>query len=155
MKKLLIVGIMLIALIGTIYTLFIWEPKGSRNEVIQNTINEVQSRRNSDNSDIDDLSRNNEVDDVPTINKSIFKIEKSLIEKNINKDDMVIVNNIIKKMSTVDIGKIEEVIQYEDEEEGVREAFKVLKKRLTTEDYQVLENILGQFIDFSIIGQEA
>ena len=110
------------AVIINIYLIFYWEPQ---NRVI----------------DQEEVSN-----ETLSYSKSANKLELGKVLEQLSSDDRKDFEKIIKKLSTFDIGKIKEYYENSNEEESIKNIFRLLKKRLTTEDYQKIEKISYSFI---------
>ena len=111
------------AVIMNIYLIFYWEPQ---NRVI----------------DQEEVSN-----ETLSYSKSANKLELGKVLEQLSSDDRKDFEKIIKKLSTFDIGKIKEYYENSNEEESIKNIFRLLKKRLTTEDYQKIEKISYSFLD--------
>lgn len=58
-----------------------------------------------------------------------------------------------KKLSAFDIGKIKEYYEDTNDNESLIEIFKILKRRLTTEDYKKIQEISSSFLDIQEINK--
>lgn len=141
MKKYIIRFIMILAFCSTIYFIFYWEPK----EEIDRSISELACENM--------LSSNMDEDECEMVsseeNMSIFKINREDIVKNINKKELIEIDNVINSMSVIDIGKIEDYDIMEEAE--IIDLFKFLNKRLSKKNYNTIRNILAPYINFQLI----
>jgi hypothetical protein len=123
MKRIVMYMLLVCAVIINIYLIFYWEPQ---NRVINQ----------------EEVSK-----ETMSYSKSVYKLEKGKVLEQLSSDDRKDFEKIIKKLSTIDIGKIKEYYENSNEEESVKSIFTLLKKRLTTEDYQRIKEISCSFLD--------
>ena len=127
MKRILIYLVLICAVIANIYLIFCWEPQSKV---------AVQPKDSKE---------------VVSYSKSVYKLEKGKILEKLSSNDKKDFEKIIKKLSTFDIGKIKEYYQDFNDEEGVINIFKLLRRRLTIEDYERIHEISDSFLDFNSI----
>lgn len=130
MKKILIYLILVFAIIINIYLIFCWQPQG------KGVIKEQVSK------------------ETLSYSRSLYKIDKGKVLEQLSVEDKKDLEKILKKLSTFDMGKIKEYYEDSNEEEGIIDTFKLLKKRLTTEDYKRIEEIASSFLDIESINEE-
>ena len=150
MKKVFVGLVILLASFTTIYTIFFWEPKsvedmvnlgGVTNEDVnsENGEKEVESKEEEESKEVS-------VDVDPILKVSVEDIYNEMPRK-----DYEELKKVITTMSTSDIGMIEEAINGEDKESGMRNAISILKTRLSSEDYEKIKNILSPYVNFNNI----
>ena len=127
MKRILIYLVLICAVIANIYLIFCWEPQS------------------------EGVTQPKDSKEVVSYSKSIYKLEKGKILERISSNDKKDLEKIIKKLSTFDTGKIKEYYKDFNDEEGVVNIFRLLKKRLTIEDYERIHEISASFLDFNSI----
>ena len=130
MKRKLIYLFLVCIVITNIYLIFYWEPQSkivTQDEVIKETISYSQS---------------------------IYKLDKGSVLEKLSSNDKRDFEKIIKKLSAFDLGKIKEYYEDSNDEEGVVSIFKLLMKRLTTEDYKQIYQISTSFLDLERINQK-
>jgi hypothetical protein len=123
MKKSAMYLLLVCAVIINIYLIFYWEPQ---NKVINQ----------------EEVSK-----ETLSYSKSVYKLDKGKVLEQLSSDDRKDFEKIIKKLFTFDIGKIKEYYENSNEEESIKNIFRLLKKRLTTEDYERIEKISYSFLD--------
>ena len=123
MKRIITYLILVLAVIINIYLIFYWEPQ---NRVINQ----------------EDVSS-----ETLSYSKSLYKLDMENVLEQLSSDDRKDFEKIIKKLSAFDIGKIKEYYENLSEEESIKKIFTLLKKRLTTEDYQRMKKISYPFLD--------
>lgn len=145
MKKLIMIFVVLIASFITIYSVAFWQPYTKVSNM---------KEYSGDGIEIEGESNDNEEHLSMTVNSntSVYKVEKDKIREKISKEDFSKVIGISKKLSTVDIGRIEAAQQ--DGEEGLREVFNILNTRLSGKDYKIIESIFDPYIDFSLLKEK-
>jgi len=130
MKRKLIYLFLVCIVITNIYLIFYWEPQSkivTQDEVSKETISYSQS---------------------------IYKLDKGSVLEKLSSNDKRDFEKIIKKLSAFDLGKIKEYYEDSNDEEGVVSIFKLLMKRLTTEDYKQIYQISASFLDLERINQK-
>ena len=129
MKRKLIYLFLVCIVITNVYLIFYWEPQSkmvTQDEVSKETISYSQS---------------------------IYKLDKGSILEKLSSSDKRDFEKIIKKLSTFDLGKIKEYYEDSNDEEGVVSIFKLLRERLTAEDYKQIHQISASFLDLDSIDQ--
>ncbi|MDR3595480.1 hypothetical protein [Clostridium sp.] len=130
MKRFFVYLTLTFTLLINIYLIFCWQPQG-KNVVHENTSEEVVSYK-----------------------KSLYKIDKNQILEELSSDDKKNLDEILKKLSTLDMGKIKGYFEESNDDEGVVNSFTLLKKRLKNDDYKKIEDISSSFLDIDKINQE-
>lgn len=130
MKKISIYLFLTLTIVINIYLIFYWDPQSK--VVIQEEVSK----------------------EVVSYSKSLYKLDKEEILKQLSPDNKKEFERIIKKLSAFDMGKIQEYYEDPDEEEGIINIFALLKKRLTTEDYKRIQEISSPFVDISRINEK-
>lgn len=85
--------------------------------------------------------------EVTSYSKSLYKINKKNVMYQLEDKEKKELEAIIYKLSAFDIGKIENYIEDSDEDRGAINMFKLLKKRLSGEDYNRIREICAIFLD--------
>lgn len=93
-------------------------------------------------------------EEVTTYSKSLYKINKDMALDKLEEKDKEELERIIYKLSAFDIGKIENYIQDSDEDKGLINTFKILKKRVSEEDYKKIKEICSMFLDIDELEKE-
>lgn len=127
MKKILIYLFSMFIIILNAYLIFYWQPQS--NEGIK----------------IDKCK------EATSYSKTLYKIDKEKAFKQLSSDDRRDFEKILKKLSAFDMGRIREYYDDSNEEEGIISAFKLLKKRLSNEDYKRIEEISSSSIEMDEI----
>lgn len=127
MKKVLLCAALGCTILINIYLIFYWQPQS------QGSIREETSK------------------EVVTYSKSIYKVEKEKLMEQLSSKDKKDLEIILKKLSTYDMGRIKEYYEGDNEEKGVIDIFKLLKKRLTSQDYDRVEEISRSLLDLDRI----
>ena len=123
MKRIVMYLLLLCVVIINVYLIFYWEPQNrviNKEEVSKETI---------------------------SCSKSAYKLDMKKALEQLSPNDRKDFEKIIKKLSTFDIGKIKEYYESSNEEEGIKNIVNLLRKRLTTEDYQRIKKISYSFLD--------
>ena len=134
MKRFFYYSIMFVAVLITTYFVVLFEP-------YDNSVSENSSITENDDSSIEVIA--------PVQEETIFKIDKEIIKSKISNTDKERINLINHKLSTTDLSRIESY--KENEEDGIKDIFKLLDKRLSEDDYGEIKSILSPYIDFSIV----
>ena len=122
MKKIATYLLLLCAVIINVYLIFYWEPQ---NRVISQEVSK----------------------ETISYSKSASKLDIEKALEQLSSNDRKDFEKIIKKLSTFDRGKIKEYYESSNEEEGIKSIFRLLRKRLTKEDYQRIKKISYSFLD--------
>lgn len=130
MKKLFIYLFSTFIIILNIYLIFCWQPQS---EV---SIKEENSK------------------ETISYSKTLFKVDKEKALEQLSSDDKRDLEKILKKLSTLDMGRIKTYYEDSNEEEGIINAFKLLKKRLISEDYKRMVEISSSFIEMNNVSQK-
>lgn len=130
-----------------IYFLLIWEPLKSKEVLSDNAISSITDRDN-------DITKSNEVVnnsvDVRAISLKQRENSNSLFNY-LDSDRKGKLNSVLKKLSIVDLTKINDFFSNKDNEERVREGVELVRKRMSLSDYEIFKNILENYIDLSIL----
>ena len=127
MKRILIYLFLICTVIANVYLIFYWEPQ-------KNVVTQPKDSK-----------------EVLSYSKSVYKLEKGKVLERLSSSEKRDFEKIIKKLSAFDIGKIKEYYENTNDEEGAVNIFKLLKRRLTIEDYERMHEISSSFVDFEII----
>ena len=128
-KKLLYLFSVCIVLIN-IYLMFYWEPQS---KVLTQ---EVISK------------------EAMSYSQGVYEVDKGKVLERLSADDKRDLEKIIKKLSAYDLGKIKEYYDDYNDEEGAISIFRLLRRRLTTEDYKQIHEISSSFLDLERIEQK-
>lgn len=130
MKKIFLCLFSILIILLNIYLIFYWQPQGNtgiKEENIKATVSYI---------------------------KTFYKVDKEKAMEQLSYDDRKDFERILKKLSTLDMGRIKEYYQDSDEEEGIVNIFKILKKRLTSEDYRRIEEISSSLLEIDEINKK-
>jgi len=130
MKRILIYLFLICIVMTNIYVMIFWEPPGK--VVIKQKISK----------------------EVVSYSKPVYKLDKTKIFERLSSNDKMEFDKIINRLSAFDIGKIKEYYEDSNDEEGAKNIFKLLKKRLTLEDYTRIHEISSSFLEFDNIKWE-
>lgn len=126
-----------------IYAMFFWEPNDDL-EVLE----EVGDYAEEYTIDADDSS----IDVISSVN--FFKVNPEEINKSMTKEEIEELKSIIKKLSAIDIMKIDESLEKNDVLTHTEFVIRTVKTRLSDSDYENFEKILDRYIDFSLLNEE-
>lgn len=101
------------------------------------------SRSNSKVASVSDVY--NEVKEEPAI--SVFKVDKNTIMNNLSVAEKMKLMNLSKKLSVIDYGRIKEYLESNEEYDSAVAIFKILKSRLTNDEYKEIKDILIPYVD--------
>lgn len=178
MKRLFLYIVMLATTFSTVYFALIWEPDNAK---VADKIGSVTEKSNEeDDKELVKLEKKEEeikteestpkeegkikeskveiIDDTSskevTASISLLKMNAEDIIEDISLIDKAKLVKIGYKLQTVDRKKIEDWILYSDLNlDGVRNAYKLLKSRLSTNDFNELEEILTPYVNFEVLGE--
>ena len=136
MKKIIMMIFMAIALSITVYSVVFWEP------------GDIQLSFKTNDESIEAMS---EVTEKNQKEKSVLKIDLDLIKDKISSEDRQKINLIKNKLSIIDLSRIEDEINKENEEEGIKNTLTILSRRLSEDDYNSIKIILEPYVEFSVI----
>lgn len=130
-----------------IYFLLIWEPLKSE-EVLSN--NAISSSSDS----INDLNKSGELvsDEVKVGSISLKQRDTSNSLYNyLANDRKDKLDSILKKLSVVDLVKVNDFFSDKDNKENIGEGIELVKKRMSVSDYEIFKNILEDYVGPSIL----
>lgn len=130
MKKFFIYLFSTFIIILNIYLVFCWQPQSKVN------INEDNSK------------------ETISYGETLYKVDKEKALEQLSADDRRDYERILKKLSTLDMGRIKEYYEDSNEEEGIINTFKLLKKRLTSADYKRIEEISSSFLEMDKVNKK-
>lgn len=84
-------------------------------------------------------------------NASLFTVKKEEILDKLSFKDKTKLLSVANKMSAVDVERIRESLEKNNEKEGAVEVFKVIRRRLTDEDYKQIKEILSPYINIKLL----
>lgn len=129
MKRFVVCVTLIFTLIVNICLIFYWQPQ----------------EKNIENKNISK--------EVVSYEKNLYKIDKNQILEKLSSDDKKDLEKILKKLSTLDMGKIKENFEGSDND-GIIKSFMLIKKRLADDDYKRIEEISSPFLDIDEIHKE-
>ena len=130
MKKNLLYLFSVCIVITNIYLIFYWEPQSKL--VTQEEISK----------------------EAISYSQAVYKVDKGKVLERLSSDDKRDLEKIIKKLSAFDLGKIKEYYEDYNDEEGAISIFRLLRKRLTTEDYKQIHEISSSFLNLERIEEK-
>jgi hypothetical protein len=107
--------------------------------------------------EIDINSNKNEVtiNNTGVSNLNVFKIPKDEIQKNMTLSEKMKLLNLGGKISAVDYAKIKICLEDENSENAVTDIVLLLKKRLSSNDYESFKEIVQKYIELDKLEQVA
>lgn len=156
MKKILLVLVILTAGCITAYTVLLWEPKTLGSEKVQEDKSSIAMNQEENSKEVESKVTDNkeETKSVSNYSQSIFKVEVSTIVSQLSKESYSELFEIVTSLSSTDIGRIEEALRDRDREAGARKVIGILKKRLSNESYNKVEEVLSPYINFEVLNKE-
>lgn len=169
MKKICLMLLMIISGAITIYTIGFWQP--TEDVALESSINtkvvaeknyekgESNKKENTiankkvDNNLDTEISKVESEEDM-VVQASILKVEEEEIKKCISRENKERVKSIIKKLSAVDVINIKDSFNNENNQVGFKEAFNLIKIRVSEKDYEEIKEILSEYIDFDLLEVE-
>ncbi len=147
MKKLIIY--LFTILLGAsipIYFLLIWEPLKSEETMSNNTIENINEENNIN---INEELINNSKD----VNTFLLKQrdDTNSLYNYLDNDRKEKLNTIMKKLSVVDLIKINDLFADKTDDEKIKKGVELAKKRMSSSDYDIFKSILETYIDSSIL----
>lgn len=121
----------------------------SEDKSSNNILNEEEKNTGMQENDTKD--NNKESNDAVQSNASVFTVKKEEIIDKLSFKDKTKLLSVANKMSAVDVERIRESLEKNDEKEGAAEVFKVIKRRLTDEDYKQIKEILSPYINIKLL----
>lgn len=121
----------------------------SEDKSSNNILNEKEKNTGMQENDTKD--NNKESNDAVQSNASVFTVKKEEIIDKLSFKDKTKLLSVANKMSAVDVERIRESLEKNDEKEGAAEVFKVIKRRLTDEDYKQIKEILSPYINIKLL----
>lgn len=144
-KKIYIIAMTLVALIPT-YFIFLWQPAENQIEATNELNVSKEAIQKTYNQKV-----NTDTVEIPKTNKKpILRIQRDKIKELLSDEDKKKINEILNKLSTVDLNRAEELINNRDSD-SIKEFVLLIKKRLSLKDYKQIETILVPFINFESI----
>lgn len=103
----------------------------------------------SNNKDVSISDVSNEEKEEPVI--TVFKVDKNTIMDKLSVSEKMKLINLSKKLSVIDYGRIKEYLESGEEYDSAVAIFRILKSRLTNDDYKEIKEILTPYIDLEKI----
>lgn len=103
----------------------------------------------SNNKDVSISDVSNEEKEEPVI--TVFKVDKNTIMDKLSVSEKMKLINLSKKISVIDYGRIKEYLESGEEYDSAVAIFRILKSRLTNDDYKEIKEILTPYIDLEKI----
>lgn len=109
----------------------------------------------------DDTKTNTSIDSGDEANKSIengdktdaqvFKVSREEIKDKLTLSDKQKILSVARKLSPSDYEKINQYINNEDGNQGVIDAVKLLRDRLSDKDYEKIKEVAGKFLNMEVV----
>ncbi|WP_160678396.1 hypothetical protein [Clostridium sp. C8-1-8] len=134
-----------------------YKKKLNNSEIKYNSSEEANLKEDVKDKDKDDIYADNKmheeysVEDETVQTMSIFKVDKSTIISKISVADKAKLLYISRKLSSADYSNIQDDLKSSNELEAAEDIFKILKNRLSSQDYDKVKNILAPYINVEYI----
>ena len=125
-----------------IYFLVIWEPLSSEDVLSKDIVEESIT-----NSSIEDLNTENKLETVALKKES----SSNSVFNNLESDKREKLNSILKKLSIVDLIKVNDYFSDKNNNEKIKEGIELVKKRISVTEYEMFKNIVEDQVDSSIL----
>ena len=125
-----------------IYFLVIWEPLNSEDVLSKDVVEESIT-----NSSIEGLNTEDKLETVALKKES----SSDSIFNNLESDKREKLNSILKKLSIVDLIKVNYCFSDKNNSEKIEEGIKLVKKRVSVTEYDMFKNIIEDQVDSSIL----
>ena len=125
-----------------IYFLVIWEPLSSEDVLSKDIVEESIT-----NSGIEGLNTENKLETVALKKES----SSNSMFNNLESDKREKLNSILKKLSIVDLIKVNDCFSDTNNSEKIEEGIKLVKKRVSVTEYDMFKNIIEDQVDSSIL----
>lgn len=121
------------------------------NDKVDNINLSIQKNETDINSNENQVTINN----TGVSNLNIFKVPKDEIQKNMTLSDKMKLLTLGGKISAVDFAKIKIYLEDENSENAVTDIVLLLKKRLSSKDYESFKEIVHKYIELDKLDQVA
>ena len=125
-----------------IYFLVIWEPLSSEDVLSKDIVEESIT-----NSGIEGLNTENKLETVALKKES----SSNSMFNNLESDKREKLNSILKKLSIVDLIKVNYCFSDKNNSEKIEEGIELVKKRVSVTEYNMFKNIIEDQVDSSIL----
>ncbi|GAB6169237.1 hypothetical protein JCM1393_16970 [Clostridium carnis] len=163
MRKVLIyISVVIVSASIPIYTLLFWEPlkdndikeEFSKIEIIKE-VNEKNKNSIAVINESKGIIENSKEEIVQVLNEvDKFKINFEEITREITKEERIKINNLLNKLSAVDIIKVNDLFKNGENKNAIKEGMLLLKKRMSSNDYEEFKEILSKYLKFKEIDIE-
>lgn len=89
---------------------------------------------------------NSEIGEAP-----VFKVSKEEIKEKLSLSDKQKLLLVARKLSPSDYEKINQYISNEGDEQGIIDAIKLLRDRLSDKDYEKIKEVAGKFLNMDVV----
>lgn len=125
-----------------IYFLVIWEPLNSEDVLSKDVVEESIT-----NSSIEGLNTEDKLETVALKKES----SSNSVFNNLESDKREKLNSILKKLSIVDLIKVNDYFSDKNNNEKIKEGIELVKKRISVTEYEMFKNIVEDQVDSSIL----
>jgi hypothetical protein len=129
----------------------------NNSEIKYNSSGDTNLKEDIKDKDKDDIYADNKMDEEYSVEDetvqtmSIFKVDKSTIISKLSVTDKAKLLYISRKLSSADYSNIQDDLKSSNELEAAEDIFKILKNRLSSQDYNKVKNILAPYINVEYI----
>lgn len=109
--------------------------------------NDTKSNTSIDSGDKNETSSDN----GDKTDAQVFKVSKEEIKDKLTLSDKQKILSVARKLSPSDYEKINQYINNEDGDQGVIDAVKLLRDRLSDKDYEKIKEVAGKFLNMEVV----
>lgn len=99
----------------------------------------------------DDTKNDASIDNVDKNDTQVFKVSREEIKDKLTLSDKQKILSVARKLSPSDYEKINQYINNEDGDQGVIDAVKLLRDRLSDKDYEKIKEVAGKFLNMEVV----
>lgn len=99
----------------------------------------------------DDTKNDTSIDNGDKNDTQVFKVAKEEIKDKLTLSDKQKILSVARKLSPSDYEKINKYINNEDGDQGVIDAVRLLRDRLSDKDYEKIKEVAGKFLNLEVV----
>ncbi|MGL4774477.1 MAG: hypothetical protein ACRC2K_12995 [Clostridium sp.] len=168
MRKVLISFIMITTTLCTVYTVVFWQPSLITENINKSNVTKIENNQESmekksfeniqpGKSNIKekvDSSKNSNNKSAISSNIVLLKMSKEEILDSLSITDKFKLGKYAYKLQEIDRNRIIEWMTSGNEIEGAQKSYKLIKSRLSTEDFTELQRIITPYVNMELLKQE-
>lgn len=123
-------------------------------DIVENDTEDTRTENEDDHEELEDEDKNTDSQDKKEAyvqKQELFKVSTADIRKKLTLRDKQKLMLLARKLSPFDYSRIKKDLYAENQEEGVKDALRVAKKRLSDEEYNEVKEILEEFINMDLV----